>query len=330
MHSSDPSSLARRRLPRFAAMLALLGTAWAIPVMAAAGPSPTRWERLREHDLRVAGVAYRIAVANKQLCRAALAPQLGFVLHGIEQYAPADRAEAGRRFGLGPNPGVMGAVAGSPAQKAGLAPGDQLLSVNGRALGDAAAAASREPTRAYVERAQRILVEEMAKGAVTLRVSRAGNDYDLRFAAETGCRTNVELAAGETVNAWADGVRIVVSDGILERCATDADLALVIGHELAHNLLHHDRTAAGAAARPMSLLSSQGSAKMREDEEDADRLGVRLAAGAAYDLDGVEAFLGGLLQSGDAVPRAASHPEPGRRLALLRAEIAALRGRKAA
>jgi hypothetical protein len=330
MHSSDPSPPQRRLVLRLAALVALLGAALVVPVpAAAAGPSPTRWDRLREHDLRVAKVAYRIAVANKGFCSAALAPQLGFVLHSIEQYGLAERAEAGLRFGLGSNPGVMAVVAGSPAQEAGLAAGDQLLSVNGRALDDANAAGSRPPTRASVDRTEQILEGEMAKGAVTLRIVRAGTPLDLRFAAETGCRANVELAPGEDVNAWADGVRIVISDGMLERCATDADLALVIGHELAHNLLHHSRAAAGAPTR-LSVLPRQGSAKMRENEEEADRLGISLASAADYDLAGVETFLGGLLEAEHGDPGAGTHPDPERRLALLRAAIAALRAARIA
>ncbi|MEA3003266.1 MAG: hypothetical protein QOH81_2054 [Sphingomonadales bacterium] len=271
--------------------------------------------------MRVAGVAYQLSLANRRLCRGALAPQLGFVLHGIEQYGAADRPEAARRFGLASYVGVMAVVAGSPAQRSGLAADDQLVSVNGRAL--SAATASAAPTRAQVERAQHILAEEMGTGAVRLRVSGANGLRDVRFTAEAGCASSVELATGEEVNAWADGQRVVVSDGMVEQCGTDGDLALVIAHELAHNLLHHSRRlAAGGSVRRLRLTGS-GSVEMRETEEEADRLGVRLARAAAYDLSDAVSFLDALLQADGAGRAATTHPAPARRLALLRAAIAA-------
>ncbi|MGZ8998998.1 MAG: M48 family metalloprotease [Allosphingosinicella sp.] len=291
----------------------------------AEAPSTTRWERLRGADLRVANVAYRLSVANKSLCSGALAPQLGFVVHGIEQYGPADRESAALGLGLGSRPGVMAVIAHSPAGKAGLLAGDQLLAVNGVDLGAGDGAAAAPPTRAFVERAQRILADQMGKGSATLSISRAGAVSDLTFAAEMGCPVSVELVPGQAVNAWADGARIVVSHGILARCATDDDLALVIGHELAHNLLDHSRmpSAAGGAAGLLSLIPGQGSAQVREHEEEADRLAVRLARAADYKLDGAEAFLGGLLEAEAGGSGPSTHPMPFRRLALLRAAIAA-------
>lgn len=305
-----------RSMVRHAALLGMLMVASAAPALASSG----RFERLRDQDLRVARVAYRLSIANAGACGRLLAPQLGFVLHSIEQYGPADRDDAARSFGLGRQVGVIAVVPGSPAARAGLAAGDQLASVNGRQL--ASGTVGIVPTRASVDRAQGILVEEMRRGAVTLRVSGAGGDRDVRFQAETGCPSNVELIPGEEVNAWADGSRILVSEGMLRRCADDSDLALVIGHEMAHNLLHHrERLAAqGIAASGLLPNDGDGSAEIRGTEEEADRLAVGLAIAAAYDLSSAASFLAELLDG--AAPAAATHPDPGRRLALLRLAIA--------
>lgn len=302
-------------------LLALLALGWSAPASAA----PNRFEQLRAGDLRVAIVAYRLSIANRQLCDRILAPQFGFVLHGVEQYAPSDRDEAARSFGLGRQIGVMAVVPGSPAGSAGLTAGDHLLSVNGRELGGEAPVGSR--ARARVERAQQVLEQEMRRGPVTLRVSARGSVRDLRFAAESGCPSNVELIPGDAMNAWADGVRVIVSDGLLARCATDDLLALVIGHEMAHNLLRHRQRRAAVGTSTNSLLpgSDGASRERRETEEEADRLAVSLAMAAAYDLAGVEPLLRELLER---APLAATHPGPDQRLALLRAAIVdAKRGR---
>ena len=60
-----------------------------------------------------------------------------------------------------------------------------------------------------------------------------------------------------------------------------------------------------------------------QTEEDADQLAVRLTRAAGYDLSGAEAFLAGVSGDGPPVSGPATHPAVGRRLMLLRAEIAA-------
>lgn len=285
-------------------------------------------QELRAQDLRVANVSYRLASANKALCRGALAPQLGFTLHGIEQYEVADRERVAAGFALGRHAGVMAVVPLSPADGAGLKADDQLVSVNGRALIPAVADLGDRPTRAAVERSQRIILEEMKTGEVTLRVSGAEGLRDVRFVPELGCVSNVELVPSRAVNAWADGQRVVISAGIVAECDTDDDLALVIAHELAHNLLGHSHKLAAGGGRQgkvMRLLGS-GSAVMRQTEEEADRLAIILTSAASYDLAQAEAFMSRLLNSPNAASTAGTHPEADRRLTLLRAGIAAARG----
>jgi predicted Zn-dependent protease len=216
----------------------------------------------------------------------------------------------------------MAVVEGSPAAKAGLLADDQLVAVNGRALNIGPDAAA-PPTRLFVEQAQQILFEEMKKGAVTLRVAGPAGLRDIGFTAEPGCPARVELIPGQDVNAWADGQRVVISAGLLERCRTDDDLALVIAHELAHNLLHHGQRLAAArkAEARLFLPSGSGSATMRDTEEEADRYGVGIATAAGYDLSQAETFVTGLMNGISDI--AGTHPALDRRIALLKAAIAA-------
>lgn len=287
------------------------------PAAAASAAPLARFEQLRGEDLRVASVAYRISITNRALCGPVLVPQLGFVLHSIEQYGAADRDAAARSFGFGEQVGVMAVVGGSPAERAGLLAGDRLVSVNGRVP---QGAGSGDPSRAAVDSAQALLTRELRRGPVTLKVSGTGGERVLRFVAENGCPVLAELIPGGEVNAWADGSRVIISEGLLRRCGTDADLALVIGHELAHNLLHHrQRLAEDRVSTNRLLPSAAGSMAMRETEEEADGLAVRLATTASYDLSGALAFMGGLLNRGVAL--AATHPASARRLELLGAAI---------
>lgn len=315
-----------RGLGRLVALLAVLGYASTAVVAVAASASPQldRWEKLRAQDLRVASVAYRLSIANRALCPNALAPQSGFVIHSIEQYDTADQQGAMRHFELGSHVGVMAVVAGSPAQRSGLAADEQLVAVNGRPISLASTASDGSRSRATVALAQVILAEEMAKGAVTLRVSGAVGVHEVRFTADSGCASEVELVTSGKINAWADGQRIGVSDGIVAHCASDDDLALVIAHELAHNLLHHSERLAAVGSTGTRLgLTGTGLAEWREAEEEADRLGVRLASAAAYDMSNARSFLTALLDADSPGSAAGTHPASTRRLALLSAEIAA-------
>lgn len=314
-----------------ACLVCLVLTAGGVGLVApVAGATPAlseRWAELRSNDLRVATVMYRLTIANRRFCRDVLAPQPGFALHSLEQYGPADRAEAARSFRLGSHVGVMAVVANSPAARAGLRADDQLISVNGREL-TPYDTESAVPTNAAVETAHRSLSAEMEKGEVTLLVTRADGDHSVRFTAEQGCPSSIELEPDNVVNASADGLRVMISAGLLERCATDDELAFVIAHELAHNLLHHAARLAREGISHNGLLpaSQPGTAAMRETEEEADHLGVSLSIAAAYDLRGAVSFLNGL-QMGDSWARSSStHPAPERRLALLAAAIAERRG----
>jgi hypothetical protein len=296
----------------------------AVPLQAAAAPVPERWLELRRDDLRVATVMYRLTIANRSICRDALAPQSGLVLHGIEQYGVADREEGARIFGMGADLSVMGVVADSPAAQAGLRADDHLIAVNGQRL-PATEPAPAASTNARVEAARVAILAAMGDGEVTLLVDGTGGPHTVRFTAEKGCNSAVELVPDAVVNASADGRRVMVSAGLLERCGTDADLALVIAHELAHNLLHHAaRLARAGISGENGFLraTASGTAEMRATEEEADQLAVRLAQAAGYDLGGAESFLSSLQAPDGGEPSSSTHPAPARRLALLKAAIA--------
>ena len=318
------------RLPsyRLVAALALILVVWTAPVEATTVAPPNRLEELRAQELRVARVTYRLALANKTFCTQASSPQAGFVLHGIEQYEVADRERVTATFRLGSHLGVMAVVPHSPVERAGLKADDQLLTVNGKALRGEVLKPDRAPTRTAVQGVQEIFIEEMKKGEVTLGIIGAQGRREIRFTPEPGCTSNVELLPGEAVNAWADGERVVIGAGLLARCKTDADLALVIAHELAHNLLRHSHwltVVHGPHAKKLGLRGS-GPVIMREAEEEADRLAVRLTIAAAYDVSGAEAFLSGLLDDRESAADSGTHPETARRLGLLRAAIAVAQG----
>ncbi len=118
------------------------------------------------------------------------------------------------------------------------------------------------------------------------------------------------VLTSKDVNAWCmPGGKMAVYTGLIERLnVTDDELAAVMGHEIAHALREHARerigrqmatqtgTAIGAVALEIftgirldpNLAGSVSQAvfvlpNSREAEQEADRIGVELAARAGYD-----------------------------------------------
>ena len=127
-----------------------------------------------------------------------------------------------------------------------------------------------------------------------------------------GWRWEVNVVTSNELNAWCmPGGKIAVYTGLIERLSlSDDELAAVMGHEIAHALREHGREKAGqaagvgvAAAIGGALLGSYygvdpsigrnvlGAAgdlafmrpNSRGMEQEADRIGVELAARAGYD-----------------------------------------------
>jgi len=117
----------------------------------------------------------------------------------------------------------------------------------------------------------------------------------------------VNVLSTSELNAWVmPGGKIAVYTGLIERLQlTDAELAAVMGHEIAHALREHGRERAsravgqGLALGVLGAVAGIGDAGMnvaqlalevtlnlpnsRTHEVEADRIGVELAARAGYD-----------------------------------------------
>ena len=150
-------------------------------------------------------------------------------------------------------------------------------------------------------------------------------------------RPRVGVKADASVNAAVHGgqpngpLEIVIYQGLLDTVIEDDvdALAGVIGHELAHVLLGHYRTAARATRAAQERQDRViGLTLSREDELRCDLLGMRLAARAGYDPNGlVRAFARARERVGDRGywgSLAGDHPTFTERLAAIDTEQAEL------
>lgn len=117
----------------------------------------------------------------------------------------------------------------------------------------------------------------------------------------------VNVITSEQLNAWAmPGGKIAFYSGIINKLKlSDAEIAAIMGHEIAHALREHSRERAseqttssliiglGGALAGLGSVSQQaasmaynaafGLTHSRQHETEADRMGVELAARAGYD-----------------------------------------------
>jgi predicted Zn-dependent protease len=151
--------------------------------------------------------------------------------------------------------------------------------------------------------------------------------------------TNV-IASNE-VNAWCmPGGKIAVYTGLIDKLKiTDDELAAVMGHEIAHALREHGREQASQQAVQQGLISIGGALlgvgdlgtqlasivadvtinlpHSRQDETEADRIGVELAARAGYDPRAAITLWQKMGQAGGNAPPQflSTHPSPANRQA---------------
>lgn len=175
------------------------------------------------------------------------------------------------------------------------------------------------------------------------RTAAARSEYEFTFTL---------LADPRTVNAFAlPGGPVFITEALLARLSTEGQLAGVLGHEVGHVIARHSAEQISKQQLTQGLTgalvlstydpsdpSSQGAAQMgmlvanlvtlkygRDDELEADRLGVRLMADAGYDPRALIAVMKVLSEAGGggSPEFMSTHPDPGNRAQRIEEAIAA-------
>jgi beta-barrel assembly-enhancing protease len=228
--------------------------------------------QLQALDDRTATVAFRLATRNLALCPDA--PRLpGFSLHDLSQYDPGYRPEAVKAYGLDDRPSVLTVAAGSGAERAGLKRGDHLVAINGVGVGRAALA-TRKPSFDRVAAVTARITAVLVKGAVALTIERNGKAQILSITGDRGCASEVQLIPGGRLDASADGQSVQLTTALASMAQSDDELATIIAHEMAHNILHH---------RARLKIEGRSAAHIRATEMEADKLSVHMLKAAGYD-----------------------------------------------
>jgi predicted Zn-dependent protease len=154
-----------------------------------------------------------------------------------------------------------------------------------------------------------------------------GSPRTLAFDGVAACRLHLKLVKDDIINASADGTTISVTTGMLTFVKTDAELAFVIAHEIAHNVLDHPDAArvqvlmnAFHAAVTGERRGSMARDEAKHREVDADYFGLYILAKAGYDVRSVGDLwrrIESLSRGQPIVNFAEIHPTTSERLVLL-------------
>lgn len=295
----------------------------AAPMVAEKSDDTALFGAMRDADLRLGSIAWRLATANAAICRER-APTPGILIHAIDQYDPAVRKDLPAIFGFEGPVAVEAVVPGSAAARAGIVANDTIEAIDGKPLvtNPAGVAQANTATR---DAAQRQLMAEPADRPLHLTILRQGQKREVTVAAQPGCRSRFEMLIGPGLTASADGDIVQIGSRFFERF-DDRMIAVVVAHEFSHNILHHrDRLDAAGVKRGMLSEFGRNGRLFRQTETEADLLGVHLMRNACYDPQDAVRFWrehGGEVDGG--IFRSRTHPSSSARADAVAAEIAAI------
>jgi hypothetical protein len=317
------SSFAEPKLRRRPSRLAC-ACAWALILAsgsagAAEADDAQTFEAVRQADLKVAMIGWRLVLGSAALCDRVSAGT-GIQFHTLDQFDSASREAARKHFGFSTPVAVEAIVPGSPAERAGLKADDSLVRVGSVSI----AALRGKPGTT-----DRLVAADLAIAALPpaepIDVEALRGDAVVRVTIQPipVCASRFEMRIADDWGASADGTMVQVSSRFIEEYPEEL-IAAVMAHELSHNVLHHREKLEARGVSWGLLAGFGGNVKyFRQTELQADLLSIYLLANANYPLRSATAFWRrfGPSKAGG-IFRSRSHPAWRDRVSTLEAEIA--------
>jgi predicted Zn-dependent protease len=156
-------------------------------------------------------------------------------------------------------------------------------------------------------------------------ILRQGATLPIRLGSTPGCPARIRLARSTQTNAFANGRYVTLTTSVLDFTRSDDEVAVIIGHELAHNILSHpDRLDREKVPRGRLRGFGANADKVRATEEEADRLGISLVWAAGFDKSAAIPFWRRYYERFDGPQLFRTHPTLAARERLIDETLAAL------
>ncbi len=287
-----------QRLERWrgnALMMAMIpAMAMAVHASAQGSPEPSVSERLtavRKHEDRLVVIGERLSTAAARAGWCSGSQSLGWTLGDLGQYPKEVRQQvrAVWQLPVGATLFVAAVAPDGAAARAGVTPGTAITRINERnPMRHGFPYASRTALAA----SERVIDAALATGPLPVDVqSPDGVRRTVTLSGRPACDTRFEIDAEDEEQAYADGKIVQVTAGMAAFAVDDDELAAVVAHELAHNILRHiARSRDADLPNNYTRYLNRYSRISRKMEEEADRLSVWLLANAGYDAAAPLAF----------------------------------------
>lgn len=280
-------------------------------------------------QVRLFQVAYPLLRAAREFCTDSTIYGIG--VYALNRYTMGAYANVAWQYGIGDHMRVLAAIPDGPAYRAGLMAGDVILTINGEPAPTTAAA-----TRAF---ALKMAHFSRTGAPVAVSVQRDNDTVTATVQPEPMCGYQVQVTEIPQVNARTDGRRsILITRGMLDFAHTDPELALVVGHEIAHNAMGHldarsqlmrslaanGHTAGSGSANGMTPAFSQAL------EMEADHMGLYIVARAGMPIEDAPRFVERLGTIAGGNMQARTHPTSLARVAALTRSVREIKDKRAA
>ncbi len=188
-------------------------------------------EKYIQDSAKITNIAAKIRLAGTNICESQTSLMLGLKYWNIHDFLPEDENIARNKYQLGAGLKVLNVASESPAEKAGFKVGDELLAIN-----DLIIAGGKNAKKDFAKQ-----LDEFKKTLkpLTIKVWREGEEKLLSVTPVKACKSDIELIFDNSVNAYADGTNIYIAKGMMNFVQNEEEIALVISHELAHNVMNH-------------------------------------------------------------------------------------------
>ena len=293
-----------------------------------------------QYQERLRSVAYPILKNNSELCPDDISSSLGVLWSSVTDYSQDYQEAASILLGVGEYLLITRVEPNSAAYKNGILRGDKVISINGRFVGG-----TKREREKFLKNLNKEL-KENTYDQVTVQVERGGSMINSKFFPDKICNFPVLLSDTDDVNAYANGVSVIVTKGMIRFVENDTELGLVIAHELGHNVMNHlDKQRKNyllgsifdiaAAAYGVNTQGAFGNAAAqvysKEFEAEADYVGLYYLYRADYTVDNAAYFWRSLASEYPGSIRknhAASHPATPERFVAIESTVLEINAKK--